>query len=308
MRLTVRRLKLEFLKWANAALAMATVAAYKHQLDKIPPRILKKKVNRLRPVDMTAWAKSWHESQALVRLLNWARDDAKLIRVNPLGRCRLPVRGQRRRVLALAKLQHMMRTGRRASREFILALRESAARPQEVRAAAFEQLHADDPNMTTETALVAGRCLIVQHEFKDRRRRTDTTRPRVLIVSRRLGRLIVRIARRRSCWSGPIFLNNRGRAWSKNAVRCLFRRIRRRLAMVADGNGENVVAYTVRHSLATNAAVKGMHGRILADWLGHVDERTTRRYVHLQVHHVRDAIERLRPHRASVQKDTTRTL
>lgn len=308
MRLTVRRVKSEFLKWANAALAMATVAAYKHQLDKIPPRILKKKVSSVRPIDLTAWANTWHEGQAFVRLLNWARDEAKLIRVNPLTRCRLASRGQRKRILARAALQRIMRTGKPASRHFMLALRETLARPQEIRAAAFEHLQSEDIDMPILEALQAGRALIVQHEFKDRRRRHDTTRPRVLLISRRLGRLIVRIARQRGTWAGPIFLNNRGRAWSKNAVRCLFRRIRRRLRLAADTNGENIVAYTFRHSLATYAASKGVHGRTLADLLGHVETRTTDRYVHLQVGHLRDAMSRFTSDRSRVRAAATPSL
>lgn len=201
-----------------------------------------------------------------------------------------------------------MRTGKRASRYFMLALRETLARPQEIRAAAFEQLQSEDVDTPIEVALPAGRALIVQHEFKDRRRRHDTTRPRVLLISRRLGRLIVRIARQRGTWSGPIFLNNLGKAWSKNAVRCLFRRIRRRLAMPADANGENVVAYTFRHSLATYAASKGVHGRTLADLLGHVETRTTDRYVHLNVGHLREAMTQFTSGCATVRERATSTL
>lgn len=307
MSVTVRKIVTAFLKWAGDALAPNTLAAYKHQLGKIPPRIARKKASRLRPIDLTAWAKSWHEGQALVRLLNWACHEAKLIRSNPLGRCRLASRGQRKRILARAALQRIMRTGRRASRNFMLALRETLGRPQELRAAAWEQLQSEDLDISIDDALRTGKALIVQPEFKDRRRRSDTTRPRVMLVSRRLGRLILRLGRDRTRRIGPIFLNNRGRAWSKNAVRCLFRRIRRRLAMPRDVNGENVTAYTVRHSQATYAASKGIHGRTLADLLGHVDIRTTDRYVHLQVGHLREAMSRFAPRCISVRADATRS-
>jgi len=298
----------EFLKWAGQALAPATVAAYKHQLGKIPPCVRRKRASRIRPIDLTAWAKSWHEGQAFVRLLNWALRDARLIKSNPLACCRLASRGQRRRILARAALVRIMRTGRRASRAFTLALRETLARPQEIRAATWEHLQSEDIDTPLDVALACGKALIVQHEFKDRRRRGDTTRPRVLLVSRRLGRLILRIGRDRTTRSGPIFLNNLGRAWSKNAVRCLFRRIRRRLAIIADANGENVVAYTFRHSLATLAASKGVHGRTLADLLGHVETRTTDRYIHLQVSHLREARVRFAPDRACVRAAATPSL
>lgn len=307
MCLTVRRLMTEFLTWANGALSPSTVAAYKHQLDKIPPRIRRKRANHIRPIDLTAWAKSWHEGQAFVRLLNWAMHEARLIKSNPLARCRLASRGQRRRVLARAALQRLMRTGRRASRHFVLALRETLARPQEIRAATWEQLQSEDFGISIDDALRSGRALIVQHEFKDRRRRSDTTRPRVLLVSRRLGRLILRLGHDRTRRSGPIFMNNRGRAWSKNAVRCLFRRIRRRLSLAADERGENITAYTLRHSVATHAAACGVGGRTLADLLGHVDIRTTDRYVHLQVGHLREAMRRFAPRCISVRENATRS-
>ena len=304
--ITVRRIMTQFFKWASEALAPATVEAYRHQLDKIHPSVQRKPASRIRPIDMTAWAKSWHEGQAFVRLLNWARDDAKLIRANPLARVRLATRGQRKRILARAALQRIMRTGKPASRAFVLALRETLARPQEIRNSAWEHLQSEDMDMPIDEALATGKALIVLHEFKDRRRRDDTTRPRVLLVSRRLGRAILRMGTDRTKRTGPIWLNNRGQAWTKNAVRCLFRRVRKRLSFVSDTNGENVVAYTFRHSLATYAASKGVHGRTLADLLGHVETRTTDRYVHLNVVHLREAVARFAPDRATVHAGTVR--
>lgn len=306
--ITVRRIMTQFFRWANTALAPATVAAYRHQLDKIPPSVQRKKASRIRPIDLTAWAKTWHEGQAFVRLLNWARDEAKLIRANPIGSIRLATRGQRKRILARAALQRLMRTGKPASRAFVLALRETLARPQEIRAAAWENLQSEDMDTPIDVALASGKALIVLHEFKDRRRRDDTTRPRVLLVSRRLGRLILRLCKDKAKRTGPIFLNNLGKAWTKNAVRCLFRRIRKRLELIADTNGENVVAYTFRHSLATYAASKGVHGRTLADLLGHVETRTTDRYVHLNVVHLREAMTRFAPDRAMMHAGTIRSV
>ncbi len=308
MSLTLRSVVGQFLKWAACTLAPNTVAAYKHQLEKIPRTVGKKLIARLRPVDLSTWAKTWHEAQAVVRVLNWARDEARLVRSNPLAACRLPGRGQRKRIVSQSLLLRMMRSGRHESRHFLLALRETLARPQEIRAATWEQLVGEDVDDFLDDSLRDGTALIVQREFKDRRRRHDGSRPRVLLVTPRLGRLILRLGRERQKRTGPIFLNCHGRAWTKNAVRCLLRRIRRRLGLARDANGENVVAYTFRHSLATVAASRGIQGRLLADWLGHVETRTTDRYVHLNVGHLRAAIRRIAPDRITMRQDAKRKL
>lgn len=309
MPVTVRRLVSEFLKWADQALAPNTVAAYRHQLGKVPTAIMRKPAARIRKCDLSAWAKSWHEAQAMVRLYNWACDDAKLIRSNPLKATRMPSRGARRRIVAQAVLRSMMRTGRHSSRRFLMALRETLARPQEIRYACWEHLQSEDPDLPIDQALQLGKALIVMHEYKDRRRRRDETTPRVLLVSKRLGRLILRIAGKiEGPRTGAIFLNNRRRAWTKNAVRCLLRRIRRRLKLDADARGENVVAYTFRHSLATVAASRGVRDRMLADILGHVETRTTARYQHLNVGHLREAMARFAPDRAAARQAGNRTL
>lgn len=308
MRLTVHSLINQFLKWAGAALAPNTVAAYRHQLQKIPERIKKKQAISCRPIDLSTWAKTWHEAQAVVRLFNWAVEDARLIRSNPFAACRMPSRGGRRRIVGQAVLRKMMRSGRHASRRFLLALRETLARPQEIRLATWEQLQPQDVDTPIDQALADGTALIVQTDFKDRARRIDTTRPRVLLVSRRLGRAILRIAAQCEFRTGPIWTNNRGKAWTRNAVRCLMRRVRRRLDITADGRGENVVAYTFRHSLATIAASRGVTDRTLADILGHVETRTTSRYVHLSVGPLRAAMERIAPDRGKMRADRIRSL
>lgn len=301
MSVSVSSIIAQFFEWAECALAPNTVAAYRHQLLKIPQAVREKNASEIRPVDMTAWAKSWHEAQALVRLLNWAATEAGLIPSNPLTRVRLPMRGQRRRIANVILMEKLIRKSRPRSRAFLIALRESMARPQEIRAAAFEHLQSEDMETPIEKALIDGKALIVQTEFKDRRRRRDTSRPRVILVSRRLGRLILRLWHKSDTKSGPIFLNTRGKAWTKNAVRLFMRSLRRRLGIVADAMGENVVAYTFRHSLATLAAARGAQETWIAEILGHTETRTTRRYLHFQVGHLREGMERYASNRGKVR-------
>ncbi|MBV9075167.1 MAG: site-specific integrase [Acidobacteria bacterium] len=293
MSITLKRLVNQFLAWAEVALKPATVASYQHHLRRFVLVTKNKQVRSLRPMHLTRCQGSWHLWQAVQRMFNWAVDEAKIIRVNPFSRVRAPGRRQRKRILSPRELALFLRRSSRRARAFLLALRETFARPQEIRAVQWCDVQSESPAVPVEVALPAGRALFVLHEYKDRARRADDSAPRVLLISRRLGRLLLRLRRRARSAEGPVFLNSRGRPWTKNAVRCLMRRLRRRLGYARDERGEQVVAYTFRHSRATLAAASGIVDRVLADLLGHVETRTTARYQHLNVQHLREALKRM---------------
>ena len=59
-------------------------------------------------------------------------------------------------------------------------------------------------------------------------------------------------------------------------------------------HGENIVAYTLRHTAATRACTSGVPDRVLADLMGHTSTNTTRRYQHPQLEHLADAIKQAR--------------
>lgn len=293
MSLTLKSLTNKFLAWAEVALAPGTVLSYRHHLKRFLASTKNKRVRNLRPCHLTTAQRSWHDWQAVQRCFNWAVDEAGIIKVNPFRKVRAPGRNQRKRILTPQELATFLRRSRRAWRQFLLALRELAARPQEVRAIEWSDLQSENPAMPIEEALRLGLAVFVLHEFKDRGRRKEPDAPRVLLVTRRLGRLLLRLRRRAPTPDSPVFLNTRKKPWTKNAVRCMMRSLRRRLGFDPDKRGENVVAYTFRHSTATLAAANGIVDRVLADWLGHVETRTTRRYQHLSVGHIREALRRM---------------
>ena len=299
MRLTVRVVVKRFLDWASKALATGTVAAYSHQLKKFVKACGRKEATALRPADLTAWGKSWHEFQSVIRCFAWATHEAKLIKTNPFHGVKLPPRDERKRILSPAAMTQMLRSSSPPGREFLIALRETYARPQEIRAACWEDLQSEDAAVPLEEALENGTALIVLREYKARKRRKESNKPRILLVSKRLGRLLLRIANRIQVQQGCIFLNSKGVAWTNNGVRCLLRRLRDRLGIKPDRHGETVVAYTFRHSMATLASSKGIRDRTLADLLGHTETRTTARYQHLDVIHLREALERTRKGKAA---------
>lgn len=219
--------------------------------------------------------RNWHATQAVKRLFAWAADMG-LVERSPVASVALPPRGQRERVLSPAERARLLRGAGRAFRDFMLAMLETLARPQEVRALRWDQLR--------DGAFALG-------EFKGKGRRRDGLRLRLIPVSARLARLLGRLARRPGFDpAGPVLLNDDGRPWTANAVRCRMRRLRRRAGL--DGGGERVVAYTLRHTAATLATANGVGDRLLAELMGHASTRTTARYQHLQAGHLKAAIDR----------------
>lgn len=307
MPLTLKSLTTQFLKWSAVTLKPGTVRCYQHHLKRFLWMTKNKQVRALRPLHLTTAMKSWHDWQAVQRMFHWAIDEAGLLKKNPFAKVRAPGRNQRKRILTPQEVQRFIRRCRPRPRAFLLALRETLARPQEIRALQWDDLHSEQPAVPLEVSLPAGRAVAVLHDFKDRAKRTNSELPRVLLVTKRLGRLIERLRRRGPSPEGAVFQNSRGKPWTKNAVRCLMRRLRKRLGYGRDKRGEHVVAYTFRHSVATLAASNGIVDRVLADLLGHVETRTTARYQHLNVGHIRTALQRMdRPKRELLTKPSAK--
>lgn len=290
---TLHRLIKRFLTWAKKALSPATVSAYRHHLRRFMLHVADIRVSSLKPIHLTSWATTWHEYQAVSRLFSWFVKDAKLGKINPFAGVKKPQRRMRRRVLTPQQMTMLLRRAGPEGRAFLLAMRETLARPQEIRNAKWHELSLDDPTADVAKAIPAGQVAFVQWAFKDAERRADGSRARLLLVTPRLGRLLERLARRRPPGCDHVFLNSEGKPWTRNAVRCMMRRLRVKCNLPADANGEKVCAYTFRHSQATLAVSRGVVDRTLADLLGHVETRTTSRYLHLQRSHLRDAMKRI---------------
>ena len=58
------------------------------------------------------------------------------------------------------------------------------------------------------------------------------------------------------------FFNAKIAPWTANAVRLRVARLRLRAGLAPDGGGEEVVAYTLRHTAATEASARGLRDRL----------------------------------------------
>jgi integrase len=187
--------------------------------------------------------------------------------------------GEGERVLTATESARLLRAADQPFRSFLLAMRHTIARPQEVRLFRWKHLSREPAPM------------FVLRDFKAKRRRKEKTAVRIIALDDGMVRLLDRIAKRRGAAPDDfVFVNRHGKPWTANAIRCQMRRLRQKVGLAADENGEHVVAYTMRHTSATNACANGVRERVLAELMGHANPRTTQHYQHLQAHPLSEAI------------------
>lgn len=301
-RITVAGAARLFLKAVAGDVAPATLALYRLYVDRFVRRYGRRQMQSITPAMVRAWGITYHPVQAVQRLFSWSLQDARLIRVNPLKGMRKMPRGRRLRVLTLAEQVRLRRFAVPPFREFVVGLEESFARPHELRHAEWPAVRVAGLQPAEDDDLTAGRAFFFFDRFKADWRRRDATAVRVIPISRRLGRLLVRLRHRTPESHGHIFVNSRRAPWTVNAVRCAFRRLRDLAGLGVDHRGEHVVAYSLRHTGATAAVVAGVPIADLAQAMGHSDIRMTNRYVHLSPAFLRTVVERMEIARRSKKR------
>lgn len=287
------KLASRFLTWARQCRHENTVDVYRHYFEKFLAEVGDKPASRVTPAVLSAWAVTWHQSQAIVRLYRWALADARLIKINPLEHVTHPPKGARHRIMNKKEIVKILRACPSDLRRLLIGYRESMARPGELRAAKWSHLYPKLQGKELRRALRRGEVSIVLRDYKNRKNRRLPNGPRVVLISPRLGRLIARLMRRTHKADDTIFQTKRGQRWTANALRCRMRRLRSSLGIIRDERGETIVPYTFRHTAATEACAAGVRDRILADVLGHVETSTTARYQHLSTNHLRAAMRKL---------------
>ena len=286
----------KFMQWAERHLAAKTVAEYRRYLSRFSRHVGEIAVGELRAHHLVDWGTTWHRIQAVQRCFNWLVEVEYLAR-SPFNRVKRPRPGRRRRVFTRAEFTRLCRASAADFRRFLFAMRESLARPQEVRDMRMSEINSTDETLPLTRALVEGRCYFLKEKYKSQERRADPDEPRIIPISRRLGRLIDRQMKKRTVGCDVIFRSGRNKSFTKEAIRLRLARARRRLGWNADHRGEQLVAYSIRHTGGTAYTVAGVRDKMLAQIMGHSNTRTTARYQHPQPADVLNAIEGMRPKR-----------
>tara|TARA_R110002111_G_scaffold15154_2_gene40178 strand:- start:437 stop:1438 length:1002 start_codon:yes stop_codon:yes gene_type:complete len=241
-----------FLDWVQTNRKQATYESSKYYLQSFINEIgLQLKVGALKKFHVTKWIEkdNWNSTTrnaaigAVQRMLNWSVDEGYLIR-NPIAGMKKP-RRKRRDVFYTADQWAQIKLHASAPfDDFLDFLFITGCRPKEARTIEARHLNND---------LV----IFPAEESK------GEEEPRVIYLVDRAKEILERLAETHP--SGALFRNSKGRAWTKDSIKCRLTRISKKV-------GFRVIAYGARHSFATGALTSGGVDPIsLAHLMGHRD-------------------------------------
>jgi integrase len=173
-----------------------------------------------KPFHVTKWLDSherWGEATrrcatiAVKRAFNWAEAEGHLP-ANPLKNVKKGPPKRRERILTQDERHQILKKGRgKPFRQFVEALQETGCRPSEIAKVTAENVYLD-----------LGVWVFPEHKTKKK-----TGKARVVYLTPAMVTLTRELVERNP--QGPLFLNSRGKPWSRNAVRCRFRNLRRKI-------------------------------------------------------------------------------
>jgi integrase len=263
-----------FLSWASTHTKPATYAQYSWYGQKLAEDCGQLAARDFKPIHVTRWVekRGWrgaHEYNAkryTFRFFSWAVSEGVLTK-NPLAGMKRPKPLPRQRAITDDEYLAMLRATDSDFRPLLFALRQTGARPSELRELKWEHVRGD--------------CIVL----RDHKTVGKTRRPRVIHLTPTMQRFLAVLKKRSN--ADHVFLNGRGKPWTMNAVRLRVARLKKKLDLADD-----VCAYLIRHGYATQAIVNGVDPMALAELMGHRSlEMVNGVYVHLaeQRSHLQDA-------------------
>ncbi len=253
-----------FLDWVQHARASTTYEWYKMHLESFAGFIGKRlKADEVQPHHVTEWVKKHHGKsaantihgamRAVQRVFNWACRQ-RYITSSPLFGLEKPSPTRRELVLNDADFAAIFaKTTDQQERDLLNTLWETGCRVQEVRL--VEAKHFDPSER---------RWIFPPSQSKGKQvSRVVYLNDAALAISKRLAEQNP---------EGPIFRNRYGRAWSKNAIRCRFRKFR----------VKELCGTVFRHSWITRALMSGVDPITVSVLAGHTNlHMVANRYSHL---------------------------
>lgn len=280
--ITVHEIVALYLEWATDHVGERTFGFYRDHLlrftDFISPKV---KVKELRPLHITKWIMQCYRLskpqagrkrrpvsdnhrhnaiRAVKRCFKWAKEEGH-IEKSPIADVKNYPTSRRETYVSPGEFDLMfaaIREGDRDFQEFVMLMRLTGCRPQEVRQAEKRHFNAQSNCLDFPKGESKGR--------KDRR---------VVLLD---GEALVIIQRRMARYStGHLFRNSDGQPWSKGAIV-------QRFGDLSSKIGFKVTAYTIRHAWATDALAKGIPIQFVAKIMGHKGTRMLMEtYNHLEL-------------------------
>jgi integrase len=257
----------EFLDWCQQHRSARTYEWYRGNLQSFCAFIGRGvTIAQLQPYHVSNWLARHHKGRspntirggirAVQRACNWAVRQGYLLR-SPVAHMEKPAQVSREIVITDEQWAEITKDADAAWLDFLTILYETGCRPHEARI--VESRHVD---------LLNRRWVFPVSESKGKRL------PRVVYLNDVAFEIVKRRCQQHP--AGPIFRNSRGIPWTRNAIRCRFRKHK----SLASG----LCATAIRHTWTTNAIRRGVDPVTAAILLGHSDPATlSRHYQHLSV-------------------------
>lgn len=267
----------KFLRWSAMRFAPATVELHKLYLGRFLEHVGDVPIADVRRLHVESFSVRKHPLEVVKQFLRWCAEVAEVLPRSPAQKVIVPKSGRRSRILTPLERARIRRAAGPELRALLLVLEETAARPAEVRALTWQTLRGLDVAALRSASPLTRPAYFELANYKGMTRRRNPNFKRLLPVSPRLWKLLCRLGRGLGELRGPILRSSSGRAWTANAYRCSFRRMRLRLV---DVETAGLVGYLYRHTKATELARSGVNARLLADFLGHASLDLLSWYVH----------------------------
>jgi len=218
-----------------------------------------------------------HNSIACVkRLFNWATKDMEYFDRNPLAALKKPRRTHREVCPTRAQWEQVVAHYTDPNdpfRLFLEVLLATGCRPQELRCAEARQID-----------LAAGVIHFADGEIRGKQYGRD------VILSERAIAILKPLVLAHP--EGPVFRNEDGNPWTKNALNCRFQRLKAKFPF-------RLNCYAARHSKATDLLENGASAGAVASILGHRDPTVVLRFygkhIDQRTEHLRGLVEKADP-------------
>lgn len=257
----------DFVDWCEKHRAPHTCRWYKDRLNSfcktIDPTLT---LDQLRPHHVQKWVDNYgvplasgsrrNLISAVKRAMKWAEEQGYIER-SPLAHMKKPGCGRKEQVVSLAEFEALLaRYDDQEFKDLLTVTWETGCRPQE--SLRVEARHVD---------LKAGRWVFPASESKGKRT------PRVVYLTPKAVEITKRLMAKHP--TGTLFRNTDGKPWTPRATNCRFQTVRRR-------TGVKYSLYSLRHSFATHALMKGVDCITVSTLMGHADPSTLAKvYQHL---------------------------